>query len=234
MASVACNSEWLESVRIRTAQAERYFREARHEACREVILQLQAEGVDTPLARAGLAMIDYIEGRSEAAVAHLARAEELGRAPARVWELIGRLYLRLRRITDASRALDRAIATEPASASARHARGLAHLLAGDPATAEREFRKALNLGARSFEAHYHLAVALERQQRIDDAIQSLKTAINVAPPAAGPAHRRLADLLQRRGEIALALHHRALAQRREFSGRPREFDVEWLRQGLAT
>jgi tetratricopeptide (TPR) repeat protein len=234
MASNVCNPEWLESVRVRTAQAERHFREANYDACRQVIIELQGEGVDTPLARVGLAMLDFLDGRSAAVLEQLEHVEQMGRVPARVWELIGRLYLRLRRMAEAARALDQAIVMEPASPSAHHARGLAHLLSGDPAAAEREFREALQLGAQSFEAHYHLAVALERQQRTDEAIDVLKTAVAAAPTVAGPAHRRLADLLERRGQGALAMHHRALAQRREFSGRPRAFDVEWLRQGLAT
>jgi tetratricopeptide (TPR) repeat protein len=234
MASNVCNPEWLESVRVRTALAERHFREGNYDACRQLITELQAEGFDTPLARVGLAMLDYLDGQFAAVLGQLEQVEQMGRVPARVWELIGRLYLRLRRMTEAARALDRAIALEPASASARHARGLAHLLFGDAAAAEREFRDALARGAQSFEAYYHLAVSLERQQRTDEAIDAFKTAVAAAPTVAGPAHRRLADLLERRGQAALAMHHRALAQRREFSGRPRAFDVEWLRQGLAT
>ncbi|MBA3481394.1 MAG: tetratricopeptide repeat protein [Pirellulales bacterium] len=228
------NVEWLKSVRVRTAQASRHFQDADFPACRSLILELQAEGVDTPLARVGLATLDYIDEQFDAAVDQLQRAEQMGRAPARVWELIGRLYLRLRRTTEGSRALDRAIVMEPGCASAHHARGLAYLLSGDPAAADREFRDALQCGAQSFEAHYHLGIALQRQQRVDEAVEAFKAAVSVAPAEAAAAHRRLADLLERRGQGAFAQHHRALAQRCGPSRRPWFFDVEWLRQGLAT
>lgn len=222
------------SIAHRSMLAERHFRAREYAACRQLILQLQGEGIDTPLARLGMAMLDFIDNRFESAVEHLRRAEAMDRPAARVSELIGRLYLRLRRTDEGSRALDDAIAQEPALASAHVGRAIAYLLAQNPAAAEDKAREALRLDPHSFEAHYHLGLALMRQARDEEAIESFKAAVVAAPDAATSAHRRLADLLQRRGAAALAIHHRSLAERRPRSGRPAAFDLEWFKQGLAT
>ena len=214
--------------------AERHFRAGEYDACRQLILELQGEGIDTPLARLGLAMLDFMDNRAEAAVEHLQRAEEMGQATARVSELVGRLYLRLRRIAEGARALEEAIAKEPALASAHVGRAIAHLLTHEPAAAENQAREALRLDSNSFEAHYHLGLALARQARDGEAIECFKAAVAAAPHAATSAHRRLADLLQRRGAAAMAVHHRALAERAPTNGRPAAFDLEWFKQGLAT
>jgi tetratricopeptide (TPR) repeat protein len=107
-------------------------------------------------------------------------------------------------------------------------------LAREPAAAEQKAREALALNPKSFEAQYHLGLALSRQGREGEAIEAFKAALCAAPPAAASVHRRLADLFQRRGAAALAMHHRALAQRPERTGRPAAFDLEWFKLGLAT
>jgi tetratricopeptide (TPR) repeat protein len=215
-------------------QAERHFRAGNYDACRRLILDIQSEGIDTPVARLGLALLDFIDNRFDAALEHLRRAEALPGASARVLELVGRLYLRLRKTSEGARALDSAIAKEPTLASAHAGRAIAHQLARDPMAAEAEAREALELSPGSFEAYYQLGLALFRQAREEEAIEAFKAAVAAAPHAAASAHRRLADLLQRRGAAALAMHHRALAQRPERTGRPAAFDVEWFKQGLAT
>jgi tetratricopeptide (TPR) repeat protein len=214
--------------------AERYFRAGNYAACRQLILEMQREGIDTPAARVGLALLDFIDHRFDAAREHLRRAEALPGASARVFELIGRLYLRLRRTAEGARTLENAIAREPTRASAHVGRAIAHLMAREPAAAEVKAREALELNPNSFEAHYHLGLALSRQGREEEAIEAFKSALSAAPHLAASAHRRLADLFQRRGAVALAMHHRALAQRPERSDRPAAFDFEWFKQGLAT
>jgi Tfp pilus assembly protein PilF len=214
--------------------AERHFRAGNYEACRRLILEMQSDGIDTPVARLGLALLDFIDNRFDAALEHLQRAEAMPGASARVLELAGRLYLRLRKIADGTRTLENAIASQPTLASAHVGRAIAYLLAREPAAAEEKAREALRLDPNSFEAHYHLGLALSRQGREVEAIEAFKAALSVAPHAAASVHRRLADLLQRRGAGALAMHHRAMAQRPERSGRPAAFDVEWFKLGLAT
>jgi tetratricopeptide (TPR) repeat protein len=222
------------SIAHRSLLAERHFRAGEYHACRGLILDMQREGVDTPLARLGLAMLDFIDNRAEAAVEHLHVAQGMNVGSARVLELIGRLFLRLRKVTEGSQALDDAIAREPTLASAHVGRAIAYLLARDPAAAERKAREASRLDSNSSEAHYHLGLALSRQGRDEEAIEALKAAVTAAPQAAGPAHRRLVELFQRRGAAALAMHHNSLVQRSVKSARPAAFDLEWLKQGLAT
>src|SRR5688500_7258748 len=169
--------------------AERHFRAGEYEACRRLILELQAQGFDTPLARLGLALLDFIDNRFDSALEHLSRVESMSGVSARVLELAGRLYLRLRKTTEGARALDNAIAKEPTLASAHAGRAIAHLLVRDPVAAEAEAREALKLNPGSFEAYYHLGLALSRQRRETEAIDSLKAAVAAAPHAAASAHR---------------------------------------------
>jgi tetratricopeptide (TPR) repeat protein len=210
----------------RSLLAEAYFHAGQREACRRLILELQAEGLDTPLGRVALAALDLLEG-SAGAVEHLRRAEAMGGASARMLEIIGRLYLALRRRADAGRALDAALALEPALATAHAARAIAYLYSADPASAERQARAALELNPQSYEAMFQLGLALAGQNRVGEAIDAHRAAVALDLDGDASAHRHLAELLERQGKHALALHHRALYERRDRSS-PRTFDIEWL------
>jgi tetratricopeptide (TPR) repeat protein len=221
------------SIAVRSLLAETCFRSGDYGGCRELIVAMQADGVETSLGRVALALLDFMDGNVDGVFRNLQRAEATGQAPAGVLELAGRLYLRLRRLTEGAYYLEKALSLDPMRASAHDGRAIAHLLAGDPANAEREAREAVRLNARARGAQYHLGVALERQNRVEDAIAAYKSAAALDPHSAASAHRRLAALFERRGERAFAVHHRALAQRGAGESLP-SFDVEWFHQGLAS
>ena len=216
------------STAYRSVLAEAYFRAGEYDACRRTIQSLVAEGVDTPLARAGLAALDTLEGCADVAVENLRQAEAMGGASASILEMIGRLYLGLRRRGDAARALDAAIVADPARASAHEGRAITCLYAGDASSAERHAREALKLSPQSFEARCHLGLALARQDRSDEAIATLREAVVLDQRGGAMAHRHLADLLERRGDHAFALHHRALSYRRDRPSRQPQFDFGWI------
>jgi tetratricopeptide (TPR) repeat protein len=216
------------SIAYRSVLAEAYFRGGEFEACRRTIQALLSEGVDTPLARVGLAALDAVESRGETAVEHLKQAEAMGGASAGVMEMIGRLYLGLRRRGDAARAFNATIAADPARATAHEGLAMTCLFSGDPSSAERHSREALKLNPKSYEARCHLGLALGRQDRSSEAIEILREAVAIDPRGAATAHRHLADLLERRGDHAFALHHRALSLRGGRTIRQPQFDFEWF------
>lgn len=217
-----------QSTAYRSALAEAYFRAGEFDACRRTIQALLSEGVDTPLARIGLAALDAIEGRIESAVEHLKRAEAMNGATPEMTEMIGWLYLRLRRRGDAARAFDAAIAADAVRATAHEGRAITYLVAGDPSSAERHAREALALNPQSYEATCHLGLALGRQDRSNEAIDILRDAVALDPQGGAMAHRHLADLLERRGDHSFALHHRALSLRGSRMPRQPQFGFGWF------
>lgn len=200
----------------RSALAERHFRAGAFDECRRVIIALQADGVDTPLARIALAAMDARQGDDAAAVQHLLHVERTLGAPPQMLAIAGRLYLRLKRPRDAIRLLDAAIQQDPRLASAYDAKAIACLLTRDLAGAETHAREAVARDPNSYDSRYHLGLALMRQGRADEAIDAFKAAVGLAGPTDGAsAHRRLADLLDHRGDRAFALHHRAQSYRHD-------------------
>jgi tetratricopeptide (TPR) repeat protein len=215
----------------RSMLAEVHFYAGHYDACRALILELQAAGLQTPLGHIALAGLDFLQQTGNA-VEHLRRAEALGGTSARQLEIMGRLYLGLRRRVDAARVLDAALAMEPGRASAHISRASAYLYSGDAASAERHAHAAIELNPQSFEARYQLGLALASQDRFDNAIEAIKTGIALDCGDAAWAHGRLADLLDRRGDHALALHHRALYDRRGAASRRSQLDLKWFSEEL--
>jgi tetratricopeptide (TPR) repeat protein len=207
--------------------AEAHFRAGRYDACRQIILALHADGIRGPLSETALAAMEAREGRPEQARAHLRNAEAIGGASAGVMEMMGRLYLRVRRLADAVRMFDAALALEPARATAHDARAIAYLLAGDLIRAEHHAREASTLDPQYYDAKYHLGLALARQQRTEEAISVLKQAASLNGGAGSSAQRRIAELLQRQGDKAFAMHHRALGNRQDRITRRPWLDEGW-------
>jgi tetratricopeptide (TPR) repeat protein len=132
----------------------------------------------------------------------------------------------VRRLADAARLFDAAIAMEPARPTAHDARAIAYLLSGAPLLAEHHARKAIGLDPHYYDARYHLGLALARQERRDEAIDVLKQAVALNSGTGSSAQRRIAQLLQQRGDRAFAMHHRALG-----NGADRITRRPWLDDG---
>ncbi|MBA3481406.1 MAG: alkaline phosphatase family protein [Pirellulales bacterium] len=218
------------SQQYRSMLAEVQFRSGEHDACRQIILALQADGLDTALGRIALAALDFLDGAGDP-VEHLRLAEAKSEATPRMLVMIGRLYLGLRRRADAARTLDAALTLEPALASAHVARAIVYLVTRDPSSAEKSARAAVELNPQSYEAQLQLGLALAGQDRTDDAISALKAAVALDPSRGSAAHGRLADLLERQGQHALALHHRAINDRRGRPARDKLFDLDSFSDG---
>ncbi|HXT21021.1 MAG TPA: tetratricopeptide repeat protein, partial [Thermoanaerobaculia bacterium] len=100
---------------------------------------------------------------------------------------------RTREAVDAARRL---VAVVPASADAHYQLGIASLLDGDAAGAERELRRVLELSPRHVRAMNDLAVLLRDAGRVDEAAELLRRALAI-DPAQETARRNLQSLTPR-------------------------------------
>ena len=94
--------------------------------------------------------------------------------------------------------LEKARRLEPEKASIREALGIAYFRITDWQSAEREFRKVLELSPVDDYAHYALGRSLLQQGRAAEASTHLKLARFLQPRAAGRARRSATDPLSRR------------------------------------
>ncbi len=198
----------------RSALAERHFRAGEFAECRNLIIAFQADGIDTPLARIALAAIDARQGDDASATKHLLQVEMMSEVSAQLLTLAGRLYLRLKRPRDAIRLLKAAIERDPGLGSAYDAMAVACLLTRDLPGALIYALEAVSREPESHDSWYHLGLVFVRQGRHDEAIEAFTASVGLAAPGDGAsAHRRLADLLDQKGDRAFALHHRAQSYR---------------------
>ncbi|MBA4107928.1 MAG: hypothetical protein C0485_19525 [Pirellula sp.] len=198
----------------RSALAERHFRAGEFAECRSLIVALQADGVDTPLARIALAAMDARQGDDASATKHLLQIEKMNGVTAQLLVIAGRLYLRLKRPRDAIRLLEAAIERDSGLGSAYDAMAVACLLTRDLSGALFHAQEAVSREPNSYDSQYHLGLVFVRQGRHDEAIEAFKASVGLAAPGDGAsAHRRLADLLDHKGDRAFALHHRAQSYR---------------------
>jgi tetratricopeptide (TPR) repeat protein len=76
--------------------------------------------------------------------------------------------------------------------------------------AENCLRKAININSKNAAAYYSLAIALEQQSKVPDAVAAYRRTIDLEPNSVH-AHNNLGRLLQNRGEIDAALAEYRLA-----------------------
>ena len=94
---------------------------------------------------------------------------------------LGRARLREGMAAQATVPLEKARRLEPEKASIREALGIAYFRITDFASAEREFRKVLELSPVDDYAHYALGRTLEKQGRIAEANRHYKLASSLDP-----------------------------------------------------
>jgi Flp pilus assembly protein TadD len=205
------------SIRFRSALGEAYFRSGQFDRCRGVIESLRGESVDTVLGRAGLAAIAIENGDFKTALEYLNDAQQMTGASAEVCEIIGRLYLRLRKVEPARTAFARAVELKEDLARAHDGLCLAYLLGGDTGEAEKRARRAIALQPEMGDGHQHLGLVLLRRGELAEALAALRMAESLVPNAPS-VHRRLAAVLERMGDHENAIQHRWLArQHAEFN-----------------
>jgi len=132
---------------------------------------------DRPEVAESRANLEYASVRFAQAVEAYAPLVNSDQASADQWNRYSELLRTSGRYPEAADAARKAIATEPGEGG--HHRQLAHILAttepkADYAGAETAARKAADLGDKSLDSRYWLAVAIEGQNRVDDAITAFE------------------------------------------------------------
>lgn len=103
---------------------------------------------------------------------------------------LARVLLRLDRPAAAARELDLLLDERPDDVEARYARGTAALLDAEYDRAETEFRRVIERRRQDAGAWYNLGLALEYQERPDEAVGAYLTALDL-DPGMQEAHRGL-------------------------------------------
>lgn len=123
---------------------------------------------------------------------------------ARARALLAEYYVRAGRISDARRALEQAIATQPRVPEMHNNLGNLCLRQGDPEAAIQHFEAALTLKPDDPEFTNNLGNALVRAGRSDDGIAYLEVAVRLAPEMAAPNYN-LASAYARAGRTEEAI-----------------------------
>jgi tetratricopeptide (TPR) repeat protein len=97
------------------------------------------------------------------------------------------------------------VAASPQSAFMHVELGTTHLVRGELALAEREFRTALTLNPSYAPAHFNLGITALVQGRLDEAESFLRRSLALRPDYA-PAHFNMGVLASRRGQTQDAIH----------------------------
>lgn len=132
---------------------------------------------DRPEVAESRANLEYASVRFAKAVEAYAPLVTGEKTSADQWNRYSELLRASGRYADAADAVRKAIAKEPGEGS--HHRQLAHILAttepkADFAAAEAAARKAADLGDKSLDSRYWLAVAIDGQNRLEDAVAAFE------------------------------------------------------------
>ncbi|MBI4713836.1 tetratricopeptide repeat protein [Candidatus Uhrbacteria bacterium] len=154
---------------------------------------------------------EYLQALFASSVNAAVRATELSPRNALNWLARGLVYRELiNSVSDASKfaieAYQKAVALEPLNPEMLNELGIAFAFASDDDSAEKTFRKAIELKANYAPAHYQLALLYEKQGRLDDAIGKMESVAKYNMKDVGVAFQ-LGQLYMRRnveGDLARA------------------------------
>lgn len=135
-----------------------------------------------------LGRLDYDQRRYQEAVDHLQRAAQLDPKSARIWDALGLAFDMQGRIEPALQAFQTAVDLNRAlphpSAWPPHNLGFLLLRMDRLKDAEAALRESLRYDSHLAQSHYHLARALEKQDRDAEAIEEYRSAASEDPASA--------------------------------------------------
>ncbi|MCI0460396.1 MAG: alkaline phosphatase family protein [Gemmataceae bacterium] len=140
-----------------------------------------------------LGSLEFAEGRTEAALEYLRRAEQAQPRLPRLHLLLGHVHLQMRRGKEAERAFRKALAIDGDSALAYEGLAAACLRQQRYEAALDYALSAVGLQHHLPQSHYYLGVALTRLGQTTEAVRAFETCLAIQPGMA-PAHRWLARL----------------------------------------
>ena len=149
-----------------------------------------------------LALVEL--GRLEEAAKHFEQSVALDPKP-EIYSDLGFVMFQLGKPDDAVADYKKALALDPSCPSAHVNMAVAAVQAGDLATAEAHYRKALP-GRPTAETHNGLGYVLGREGRLDGAIAEYRKAIEIDPKFT-PAYNNLAEALVAQGDLEQAVQY---------------------------
>jgi predicted AlkP superfamily phosphohydrolase/phosphomutase len=165
---------------------------------------------DRPWADLMMGIIDFEEGNMDAALASLLKAERFDPRLPDLHLRIGDVYLRQKRIDDAERAFEHALAIDADSAPAHLGLAMAHLRKRRNEQAAEQALHAVGLQHFLPLGHFYLGVALARLGHRQRAALAFETCLTMLPGLMA-AHRWLATLHQQAGgDPEKAARHRSI------------------------
>jgi tetratricopeptide (TPR) repeat protein len=151
------------------------------EGCRDLVGELLAYDLDSPLAHAVFGLIDAYEERWEDALASYGRALEGAPHSAGLHYRSGVVLLRLHRWTEAEAAFERAITLDGHHADAYDGLGMALHHQGRYADAAAQYFRSLGLRYENSHVHLRLARALSASGDHAAAVAALQRALELDP-----------------------------------------------------
>jgi tetratricopeptide (TPR) repeat protein len=160
---------------------------------------------DLPAAHAdlGAALADEANGLAEA-VSQLEIARNLQPDSAEVWNNLGLMLYRARRLPEALDAYRAAIRLQPDYALAHYNLGVTWLDTGQPERAVAEFEQAMGAAQHKGEVHLYLGDAFAELKRDDEAAAQYAAAAKLLEPGDATGWLGLGDSLVRQGRFAQA------------------------------
>lgn len=202
------DNEWCVLTLARCQIALRQLPEAR-----ALLEATAAETQRSPQVQLLFADLAFAEGNKTQALRHLEAANACDVTHPLLCNQVGRAFLRFEHWPEAAVAFGKSLATEPDNPAALDGLAAVHLAQGEWERAVEKSLKAVGLLHFYPEAHFHLAVGLERTGQTREAIAAYETALGFGyQPAV--VHRRLVELYQSFDPQKTRDHRRALSRLR--------------------
>src|SRR5437588_9206223 len=145
------------------------------------------------------------EGKTEKAIEELKHAIAIFPEYVHAYNDLGVIYIKLDRIDEAIRALDKSAQLDPGAFNPRLNLGIAHVRRQDFIGSEPHLRSAITIDGSSPLAHLYLGIALWKTDRADEAEDELLRAIALGGDEIAVAHYYLGQLYVRRDRVADAI-----------------------------
>jgi predicted AlkP superfamily phosphohydrolase/phosphomutase/tetratricopeptide (TPR) repeat protein len=165
----------------------------------------------SPQAQLMFADLALAEGNQAQALSHVETAEANGVSQPLLFNQVGNAFLRLQRWQAAADAFRKSLETEPENPAALDGLAMVHLAQGEWERAVEKSLEAVGLVHFYPEAHFHLAVGLERSGRPREATAAYETALGLGyQPAL--LHRHLMELYKPLDAEKAHQHERAFTR----------------------
>ena len=169
------------------------------------------EAQRSPQVQLLLADLAFAEGNKAQALSHVEAASANGVSHHLLCNQVGRAFLQFERWQEAADAFRKSLETEPDNPAALDGLATVHLAQGEWERAVEKSLEAVGLVHFYPEAHFHLAVGLERSGRTQEATAAYETALGLGyQPAL--LHRHLIELYQPTDPQKASEHQRAFTR----------------------